>query len=65
MEMKHEIEKLAYDIFEQTGRISGREIEHWLEAERIVSSRQVAAGKGKRAAAQKGAAPKVQHKKVR
>lgn len=34
-----EIEKLAYEIFEREGRVHGRDLDHWLEAERIVISR--------------------------
>jgi hypothetical protein len=63
MEIKNEIEKQAYDIFEKSGRIPGHEIEHWLEAEKIVRSMHAAAGNSKGAAAKKSAAPKVQRKK--
>ncbi len=27
----------AYELWEQSGRVEGRDLEHWLEAERIVS----------------------------
>ena len=33
-----EIARVAYEIYEKTG-ITGREVEHWLEAERIVLER--------------------------
>jgi hypothetical protein len=65
MGMRHEIEKLAYDIFERSGRISGREMEHWIEAERIICSRPAAAGNGKDPVAQRSATPKRPVKKTR
>jgi|GEM_PF-1805835 len=37
-DLKEEITKVAYEIYEQMG-ISGREVENWLEAERIVLER--------------------------
>lgn len=33
-----EIEKAAYELWEKGGCLPGREIENWLEAERIVKS---------------------------
>jgi hypothetical protein len=37
-DLKEEITKVAYEIYEQMG-ISGREVENWLSAERIVLER--------------------------
>jgi len=37
-DLKEEIARVAYEIYEQRG-ISGREVENWLEAERIVLER--------------------------
>jgi len=37
-DLKEEIARVAYEIYEQMG-ISGREVENWLEAERIVLER--------------------------
>jgi len=37
-DLKEEIASVAYEIYEQTG-ISGREMENWLKAERIVLER--------------------------
>ena len=34
-----EIEKAAYELWEKGGCLPGREIEHWIEAERIVTLR--------------------------
>ena len=36
---QEEIAKVAYELFERRGRTTGRELEDWLEAERIVRSR--------------------------
>lgn len=63
MEMRHEIKKLAYELFEKNGRIHGHELEHWIEAERIVCSRHASAGNGKDVMAQKSVASKSPAKK--
>jgi Protein of unknown function (DUF2934) len=36
---REEIERRAYEIYEQRGRENGHELEHWLEAEQEVSRR--------------------------
>ena len=36
MKLHDEIAKIAYQIYEGSGRLEGRELDHWLEAERIV-----------------------------
>ncbi|HML94642.1 MAG TPA: DUF2934 domain-containing protein [Thermodesulfobacteriota bacterium] len=36
------IAKKAYEIFESRGRETGRDIEHWLEAEKIVKGKKKA-----------------------
>ena len=41
MKKHEEIKKLAYDIFEKCDRPHGREIDHWLEAERIIRAREM------------------------
>ena len=41
MKRHKEIEKLAYELFEKGGRVHGRDIDHWLEAERIASAREM------------------------
>ena len=41
MKRHEEIQKLAYELFEKSGRFQGREIDHWLEAERIIKARQM------------------------
>ncbi|MBI4597860.1 MAG: DUF2934 domain-containing protein [Candidatus Omnitrophica bacterium] len=30
------VAKKAYELYEQSGRVEGRDLEHWLEAERLV-----------------------------
>jgi len=34
-----EVARVAYELFEQRGRTPGRELEDWLEAERLVRAR--------------------------
>ncbi len=41
MKRHEEIENLAYELFEKGGRFHGREIDYWLEAERIIKARQM------------------------
>jgi len=40
-DLKEEIASVAYEIYERTG-VSGREVENWIEAERIVLEGQTA-----------------------
>lgn len=49
MDLHDEISKLAYELFEKSGRLEGRDLENWCEAERIVMARHTEkekAGKG-------------------
>lgn len=39
MHIREEIEKLAYELYEKSGRIHGRDLENWVEAECIVKAR--------------------------
>lgn len=39
MDLREEIEKVAYELYERDGRTEGKDLEHWLEAERIVRER--------------------------
>jgi hypothetical protein len=34
-----EIAKVAYDFYEKSGRVHGRDVQNWLEAERVVLTR--------------------------
>jgi len=36
---QEEVARVAYELFEQRGRTPGRELEDWLEAERLVRAR--------------------------
>ena len=40
MSYRREIEKIAYELYEKNGWVDGNDLDHWLEAERIVSARQ-------------------------
>lgn len=54
MDLHEEIRKVAYELYEKSGCRGGRELENWLEAERIVMARraqQEKGGKGKTPAA--------------
>ena len=37
--MRDEIAKVAYDLYEKSGRAAGRDTQNWLEAEKIVRAR--------------------------
>ncbi len=39
MDMLEEIRKVAYELYEKSGCIGGREVENWLAAEKIVTAR--------------------------
>ncbi len=39
MDVREEIAKVAYELYEKSGRIDGRDVENWLEAERTVKAR--------------------------
>ena len=36
-DVQSSIAQKAYELWEQSGRIDGRDLEHWLEAERLVT----------------------------
>lgn len=39
MNLHDEIAKVAYELYEKSGRISGRDVENWIEAEKVVMAR--------------------------
>ncbi len=39
MDLQEEIRKMAYELYEKSGRMGGREVENWLAAEKIVMAR--------------------------
>lgn len=41
MNLNDEIAKVAYEIYEKSGYIKGRDFVNWLEAERIVLARRI------------------------
>lgn len=71
MNSHEEISKVAYELYEKNGRTDGRDMENWIEAERIVVARNLlqertvkekkSAGNGN---GKKAPASKVKNKKV-
>jgi len=53
MDRHCEIEKLAYELYERSWYVCGNDMDHWLEAERIVCSGIMSAAKPKKAAVRK------------
>jgi hypothetical protein len=45
MELNEQIAILAFELYENSGRIEGRDLDNWLEAERIIKARQQEATK--------------------
>ena len=39
MDLCEEIARVAYEIFEREGRVHGRHLEHWCEAEIVVTTK--------------------------
>lgn len=39
MDKREEIAKVAYELYIQGGRIDGKDVDNWFEAERIVTAR--------------------------
>jgi hypothetical protein len=37
-QFRNEIEKIAYELYEKSGKVHGHDFEHWFEAERIVAA---------------------------
>jgi DUF2934 family protein len=36
MDLHEKIAQLAYELYEKSGKIGGSELDHWLEAEKII-----------------------------
>ena len=53
----YEIAKVAYDLWEKGGCIPGKDLENWLEAERIVMTMTISAEKSTAKEKQKKVAP--------
>jgi hypothetical protein len=43
-DIREQIAKTAYEIYENSGRAEGRDIPNWLMAEKVVLSKQAAGG---------------------
>jgi hypothetical protein len=65
MDIQYEIEKKAYELFEKNGRICGCEIDHWLEAEKIVCARLLPAPVAQKPAVKKTAPVKSTVRKAK
>ena len=39
MDLHDEIAKVAYELYEKSGRVQGKDLENWTEAEKIVKAR--------------------------
>jgi hypothetical protein len=48
MELHDEIAKVARELYEKSGRIKGRDLNNWLEAEKLVMARQKSQHKKKK-----------------
>jgi len=47
--LHQQIFRVAYDIYERNGQVEGRDLDHWLEAERIVKTlREISGDDGKK-----------------
>lgn len=53
MKLHEEIAKVAHELYEKSGGIEGRDLENWLDAERIVRTRH----QGKESSPQKQKSP--------
>jgi len=40
VDLDDERRKLAYELYEKSGKIAGRDLDNWLEAEKIIIARQ-------------------------
>ncbi|HXW68390.1 MAG TPA: DUF2934 domain-containing protein [Dissulfurispiraceae bacterium] len=36
MSVHHEVARVAYELYEKNGKVDSHDLDHWLEAERIV-----------------------------
>ena len=45
MNMQEEIQKKAYELYQRSGMRAGRELDNWLEAERIIMARYAEGGR--------------------
>jgi hypothetical protein len=39
MDLDDEIRKIAYELYEKSGKVAGRDLDNWLEAEKMVLAR--------------------------
>lgn len=62
-DLEHKIRERAYQLWVQEGRLHGRDLEHWLEAERAVGSDGLPAARRRRGAAGGAAKTSVRPRK--
>ena len=43
-DLQPQIAQKAYELWEQNGRVEGRDLEYWLEAERVIRNGQASQG---------------------
>ena len=58
MSFHSEVAEVAHELYEESGRVHGHDLEHWLEAERIVSERDYVREQSVRGKEKKAAQPK-------
>ena len=39
MDLDDEIRKMAFELYEKSGKVAGRDLDNWLEAEKIIRAR--------------------------
>lgn len=61
MDLYEEIARVAYELYEKTGYVDGRDLDNWLEAERIVMARLA----GEKKKSEKKAKTKTRGKKTK
>ncbi len=64
MDKSHEIAKIAYALYQKDCCMPGRELEHWLEAEKIVQTQQSSTAPTKPISVKKATSASVLKKKV-
>lgn len=40
MDLDEEIRKMAHELYEKSGKVPGRDLDNWLEAEKIIKAQQ-------------------------
>jgi len=64
MNERHEVERVAYELYQRDGCNPGRELDHWIEAEKIVQARKARTFITKSLQVKKAVSAAVTRKKV-